>query len=187
MNGMITGPYIEGFYQPFFYNKTLTDKIGLKIKDRGMTFDDLLSYFKAVSDYNKKNGTDISILYDAGDAKGGIGYGPSTWNIFQSLFRSEFPDLDEDKRYVPILKKQGFKILGHEMHFYGICRKCQGRRMKATAVIIAFLLVAALTRNGYGATGVEKSQYNLNAFINKSGIQFIDYSSEEIEVFEITK
>jgi Fur family ferric uptake transcriptional regulator len=37
----------------------------------------------------------------------------------------EFPDLDEDKRYHPILKKQGFKIIGHEMHFYGICSKCQ--------------------------------------------------------------
>jgi len=42
----------------------------------------------------------------------------------------EFPDLDEDKRYHPILENQGFKILGHEMHFYGICRKCQEKRMK---------------------------------------------------------
>ncbi len=37
----------------------------------------------------------------------------------------EFPDLDEEKRYHPILEKQGFKILGHEMHFYGICQQCQ--------------------------------------------------------------
>jgi Fur family ferric uptake transcriptional regulator len=37
----------------------------------------------------------------------------------------EFPDLDEDKRYHPILEEQGFKIIGHEMHFYGICKKCQ--------------------------------------------------------------
>lgn len=37
----------------------------------------------------------------------------------------EFPDLDEDRRYHPLLEKQGFKILGHEMHFYGICRRCQ--------------------------------------------------------------
>ncbi|GEM_PF-931813 len=42
----------------------------------------------------------------------------------------EFPDLDEDKRYHPILEKQGFKIIGHEMHFYGICRKCQGESIK---------------------------------------------------------
>ncbi len=37
----------------------------------------------------------------------------------------EFPDLNEDKRYHPILEKEGFKVLGHEMHFYGICSSCQ--------------------------------------------------------------
>lgn len=36
----------------------------------------------------------------------------------------EFPDLDEDKRYHPILEKHGFKIIGHEMHFYGLCKQC---------------------------------------------------------------
>jgi len=36
----------------------------------------------------------------------------------------EFADLGEDKVYKPILEKEGFKILGHEMHFYGICKKC---------------------------------------------------------------
>ena len=39
----------------------------------------------------------------------------------------EFPDLKEDTVYRPILEKAGFKILGHEMHFYGICRKCQNK------------------------------------------------------------
>ena len=37
----------------------------------------------------------------------------------------EFPDLKEDKVYQPILEKHGFTILGHEMHFYGICKECQ--------------------------------------------------------------
>lgn len=37
----------------------------------------------------------------------------------------EFPDLGEDKIYTPILEKRGFQILGHEMHFYGICKDCQ--------------------------------------------------------------
>jgi Fur family transcriptional regulator, ferric uptake regulator len=36
----------------------------------------------------------------------------------------EFPDRKEDKVYHPFLEKQGFRILGHEMHFYGICREC---------------------------------------------------------------
>lgn len=37
----------------------------------------------------------------------------------------EMPDLNEDIPYHPLLEKQGFKILGHEMHFYGICKDCQ--------------------------------------------------------------
>jgi len=37
----------------------------------------------------------------------------------------EFPDMKEDQVYVPFLEKQGFKILGHEMHFYGLCRNCR--------------------------------------------------------------
>ena len=40
----------------------------------------------------------------------------------------EFPDLKEDSIYRPLLEKRGFKILGHEMHFYGVCRKCQSLR-----------------------------------------------------------
>ena len=39
----------------------------------------------------------------------------------------EFPDRKEDEVYRPYLEKKGFKILGHEMHFYGICRDCQGK------------------------------------------------------------
>jgi len=39
----------------------------------------------------------------------------------------EFPDLKEDKIYQPILEEHGFHILGHEMHFYGICQHCQNK------------------------------------------------------------
>lgn len=114
MNGIITGPYIEGFYQPFFYNKELTEMMGIQIKDKDMTFEDLLGYFKAVHDYNEEHGTNIPILYDSGDYKGGIGYAPSTWNIFQSLFRSEFSDLEELKSTEPSEKKLAVlrKVLG---------------------------------------------------------------------------
>ncbi len=114
MNGTITGPYIEGFYQPFFYNKELTDKMGIQVKDKNMTFDDLLGYFKQVSDYNKKNKTSIPILYDSGDYKGGIGYAPSTWNIFQSLFRSQFASLADLESTTPSNTKMAAvkKVLG---------------------------------------------------------------------------
>ncbi len=37
----------------------------------------------------------------------------------------EFPDREEEDVYHPYLENRGFKVLGHEMHFYGICKKCQ--------------------------------------------------------------
>lgn len=45
----------------------------------------------------------------------------------------EFPDLEEDKPYHPYLEKKGFKIIGHEMHFYGICNRCQAKNHKGAA------------------------------------------------------
>ena len=101
MGGVITGPYIEGFYQPLFYNKVLADKMGLVIKDRGMTFADLAGYFRQIYNYNIENGTEIPALYESGLATGELGYGPSTWSIFQSLFRSEFQNLAEVENLTP--------------------------------------------------------------------------------------
>ena len=37
----------------------------------------------------------------------------------------EFPCHDDDAKYNRLLKKKRFKVLGHEMHFYGICRNCR--------------------------------------------------------------
>ena len=35
----------------------------------------------------------------------------------------ELPDFGEEKKYLPILEKMGFKVLGHELHFYGISKE----------------------------------------------------------------
>jgi len=43
----------------------------------------------------------------------------------------EFDDKGEDKIYEPVLEKKGFTILGHEMHFYGICKDCNQNRGEA--------------------------------------------------------
>ena len=40
----------------------------------------------------------------------------------------EFPDNDAEQVYKPILEKHGFQILGHEVHFYGLCKHCQNIR-----------------------------------------------------------
>lgn len=36
----------------------------------------------------------------------------------------EFIDLGEEKLYRKILQTNGFVIIGHEMHFYGLCKNC---------------------------------------------------------------
>lgn len=57
-NGMIPGPYLEGQYWALWYNKEVAAKIGIDIKQFGMTFDDFAGYLKAVYQYNQKNPED---------------------------------------------------------------------------------------------------------------------------------
>ena len=83
--GIIVGPMLEGYYHAIFYNKDIADKIGIEIKDMGMTFDDLLGYVKAVDEYKKKTGSDIAAFYESSD-----------WTcqeiLFQRLLKSEIGD-----------------------------------------------------------------------------------------------
>ncbi|VAX37076.1 hypothetical protein MNBD_UNCLBAC01-1597 [hydrothermal vent metagenome] len=37
----------------------------------------------------------------------------------------EFPEMHEDRIYNTFLENKGFEILGHEMHFYGLCKNCK--------------------------------------------------------------
>ncbi|MCB9771827.1 MAG: transcriptional repressor [Candidatus Omnitrophica bacterium] len=36
----------------------------------------------------------------------------------------EVPCLQEYKKYLELLKKEHFQVLGHELHFYGTCQNC---------------------------------------------------------------
>ncbi len=83
--GIIVGPMLEGYYHAIFFNKDVADTIGIKIKDLGMTFEDLLGYVKAVDDYNRKTGSDIAAFFESSD-----------WTcqeiLFQRLLKSEIGD-----------------------------------------------------------------------------------------------
>ncbi len=39
----------------------------------------------------------------------------------------EFPCQQCDSEYLRYLQKRGFQVLGHEMHFYGVCTRCRLR------------------------------------------------------------
>lgn len=57
--GTVPGPSLEGFNWLIWYNKRLAKEIGINVKQFGMTFDDLISYVKAIDGYNKKHGNYI--------------------------------------------------------------------------------------------------------------------------------
>ncbi|MFA9392113.1 MAG: extracellular solute-binding protein [Prolixibacteraceae bacterium] len=65
-NGIIPGPYIEGQYWALWYNKKVAEKLGIEIKQFGMTFNDFAGYLKACNDYNLQHSEDKIIpLYES--------------------------------------------------------------------------------------------------------------------------
>lgn len=60
--GMVPGPVIEGISNLIFASEYVENLIGLKVKDYGMTFNDFLSYAKAVNNYNSNHNDKITFL-----------------------------------------------------------------------------------------------------------------------------
>ena len=52
-NGIIPGPWLEGQYWALWCNNKVAEKVGIKVKQFGMTFDDFVGYLKAIDNYNK--------------------------------------------------------------------------------------------------------------------------------------
>lgn len=97
--GMIVGPYIEGYIYALWYNKNIAQQLGLKIKNRDMTFDDLIGYAQVAHEYNTLNDTPISLFYEAMDW-------PTLEMLFQRLFKSTFENYDETISKVSSVRKQ---------------------------------------------------------------------------------
>jgi len=80
--GQLIGPMIEGYYVLLWYNEPLANKIGLNIKSRGMSYEDLLGYIKEIYLYNLEHNTSYAALYESYDWR-------STGQfLFQQLFNS---------------------------------------------------------------------------------------------------
>ena len=110
--GLLVGPYIEGYLYALWYNKPLADRMGLGIKERAMTFDDLLGYVEAVDRYNAKSIEPVAAFYEAADWF-------SLEILFQNLVKSEFdnayeadsPENPERKRAALFKAMQAFERL----------------------------------------------------------------------------
>jgi len=93
IGGMIVGPYIEGYYHAIYYNQDVAEKMGIEIKQYGMTVDDLLGSVKQVSKYNQEHNTNTAAFSETKD-----------WTmveiLFQNLFKSELQNFSKTKEEV---------------------------------------------------------------------------------------
>lgn len=84
---IIPGVAIDGADAVLWCNIELAEKIGLNIKQFDMTFDDFLSYLKAVQDYNTANNLNVYGIFDT-----------DGWNLLsaipQQLYYSEIGSYD---------------------------------------------------------------------------------------------
>jgi ABC-type glycerol-3-phosphate transport system substrate-binding protein len=65
-NGILPGPYLEGQFWTMWYNKKVAEKLGIEIKQFGMTTDDFVGYLKAAYEYNQKHPDDyIMPIYES--------------------------------------------------------------------------------------------------------------------------
>lgn len=87
-HGIIPGPFTEGVNWALWCNNAVADKLGIKVKQFDMTFDDFLGYMKAANEYNKTHKDYIIPLFESVDWKTTLALG------FQ-LYASQLNDLNE--------------------------------------------------------------------------------------------
>lgn len=76
-------PCFEGNYEALYTNIEVAKKIGITVKQYGMTYEDFKSYLIAVEQYNKTNNTNIMPIFE-NDDNGWL----TTETIFKRLFFS---------------------------------------------------------------------------------------------------
>ncbi len=111
VGGIFTGPFIECYLMNLWYNTENAKKIGIRIKERGMTFDDFLEYAEKLHNYNRLNNTSIPFIK------------LSSWNridaLFENLFKSLFkdfadavsPEFNEKKKEAFLVTLKAFEKL----------------------------------------------------------------------------
>lgn len=62
--GILTGPYIEGFFYALWYNTSVAEKLGITIREEEMTRTDLLYYAQRIHDYNRTAEIPVSTFVD---------------------------------------------------------------------------------------------------------------------------
>lgn len=85
--GIYFGPYNEGQLCVLYVNTEVAKKMGISVKQYGMTFDDFLGYIKAAHEYNRSNTYIAPIFEDASWIQTEI--------LFKRLFFSTFDNYNQ--------------------------------------------------------------------------------------------
>ncbi len=101
--GMLVGPYLEGYYFALWYNKDVAQRLGLTIKERGMTFDDFLGYVRQIYEYNQTAETPVAAMYESNDWA-------TTEFLFHSLVKSEIGDFGNLSIDLPLERRQAILL-----------------------------------------------------------------------------
>ena len=88
--GILTGPYTESYLMNLWYNTEVAAKTGVRVKERGMTFDDLVACAERLHRYNREHGTAVTFVKLSAFNR--------TDTLFESLFRSQFDRLRRGRR-----------------------------------------------------------------------------------------
>ena len=84
MGGMFLGPYIEGIVFCLWYTRQAAEKVGIQVKERGMTVEEFLGYARQLAEYNRQHGTRIPFLH--------INSFNRIEGLFEYIFKSQFTD-----------------------------------------------------------------------------------------------
>lgn len=98
--GVFVGPYIEGLYTYLWYNTEVAKKLGLEIKEMGMSADDFLGYLNRLKDYNRTAGVPVSAFTI-------FGWPSSLSRLAYNLYLSEHlphPDIPDSEILARVLR-----------------------------------------------------------------------------------
>ncbi|HEY5998695.1 MAG TPA: hypothetical protein VI078_05260 [bacterium] len=87
MGGIFTGPYTESYFYSLWYNTEVAKKTGVPVKERGMSFDDLVGCARLLQRYNREHGTAITLFK--------LSAGNRLDCLFEGMFRSQFESFAE--------------------------------------------------------------------------------------------
>lgn len=84
--GVLPGPYIEGFFYAAWYNKAVADRLGIEIREEGMTYADLLGYVQRIHAYNQQAEVPVTAFLDF---KGAGAVRRLIYSLFFSQFKTD--------------------------------------------------------------------------------------------------